>query len=38
MTFTLGSNDRKDYSFAPVAEPTEEQKKLYNQYLNAELK
>ncbi len=38
ITFTLGSNTRKDYSFASVAEPTDEQKKLYNQYLNAELK
>lgn len=37
IVFTLGSNPRKDYSFVPVAEPTDEQKKLYNQYLNAEL-
>jgi len=37
ITFTLGTSDRKDYSFAAVDAPTEEQKKLYNQYLNAEL-
>ena len=38
ITFTLGANNRKEYSFEAVAEPTDEQKKLYNQYLNAELK
>jgi len=38
IVFTLGANDRKDYSFSAVDAPTDLQKKLYNQYLNAELK
>lgn len=37
ITFTLGSNLRKEYSFAPVASPTAEQRRLYNSYLSAEL-
>lgn len=37
VNFTLGSNTRSDYSFVPVAAPTDEQKKLYNGYLNADL-
>jgi predicted metalloprotease with PDZ domain len=37
ITFTLGSDTRKDYDFVPVAEPTDDQKRLYKQYLNAEL-
>jgi predicted metalloprotease with PDZ domain len=37
VMFTLGSNDRKDYSFERVAEPTEQQRKLYREYLNADL-
>ncbi|MEP6945621.1 MAG: PDZ domain-containing protein [Acidobacteriota bacterium] len=37
IDFTLGANTQKDYSFAPVATPTDEQKKLYNGYLNADL-
>ncbi|MBP9110614.1 MAG: M61 family metallopeptidase, partial [Pyrinomonadaceae bacterium] len=37
MTFTLGSNDRREYSFATVAEPTEAQQKLYRSYFNADL-
>ena len=37
ITFTLGSNDRREYSFAPVAEPTEMQQKLYRSYFNADL-
>lgn len=37
IIFTLGTNDRKDYSFTAVTDPTQDQKKLYNQYLNAEL-
>ena len=37
MTFTLGSNLRKDYSFSPVDNPTAEQRRLYQSYLNAEL-
>jgi predicted metalloprotease with PDZ domain len=36
ITFTLGSDTRKDYSFAPVEQPTEDQKRLYKQYLNAD--
>ncbi len=37
ITFTLGTNGRKDYQFSRLAEPTDEQKKLYNAYLNADL-
>ncbi len=37
ITFTLGSDVRKQYNFTPVAEPTEEQKKLYQQYLISDL-
>ena len=37
ITFTLGTNSRTDHSFTAVESPTEEQKKLYKQYLNAEL-
>ncbi len=37
ITFTLGSDTRKDYDFSPVAEPTDDQKRLYKQYLNADL-
>ncbi len=37
IMFTLGSDPRKDYEFSPVAEPTDEQKKLFQQYFNAEL-
>ena len=37
ITFTLGTDNRKTYDFTRVTEPTEEQKKLYKQYLNAEL-
>jgi len=37
FTFTLGGNDRREYSFAPVAEPTEAQQKLYRSYFNADL-
>ena len=37
ITFKLGSDARKDYSFAPVAEPTDDQKRLYKQYLNSDL-
>ena len=38
ISFTLGSNIRKDYKIAPVADPTELQRKLYRDYLNADLK
>lgn len=37
VDFILGASTRKDYSFAPVTAPTDEQKKLYNGYLNANL-
>lgn len=37
LTFTLGGNVRKDFAFERVAEPTEQQKKLYREYLNADL-
>jgi predicted metalloprotease with PDZ domain len=37
IILTLRNNSHKTYEFAPVAEPTEEQKKLYKQYLNADL-
>lgn len=37
VPFTLGSNTRKEYEFAPVAEPTDEQKRLYHDYMNADL-
>ena len=34
---TLGANTRTEYKFEPLAGPTDEQKKLYNAYLNADL-
>lgn len=37
VAFKLGSNNRKDYSFGVIAEPTDLQKKLYRDYLNADL-
>lgn len=37
IDFTLGNNERKDYTFARVDSPTDEQKRLYHGYLNAEL-
>ncbi len=37
INFTLGTNARMEYQFSRVAEPTEMQKKLYNEYLNADL-
>lgn len=37
MPLKLGANPRKEYSFASVAAPTDAQKKLYNDYLNADL-
>ncbi len=37
ISFTLGSDNRKEYSFQPVSEPSDTQKKLYKQYLNANL-
>jgi predicted metalloprotease with PDZ domain len=37
IPFKLGSNLRKDYDFSFVDGPTEDQKRLYKQYLNADL-
>lgn len=38
INFTLGGNPRREYSFDAVTEPTEQHRKLYRDYLNAELK
>ena len=37
VAFKLGSNNRKEYSFGVISEPTDLQKKLYRDYLNADL-
>jgi predicted metalloprotease with PDZ domain len=37
IDFTLGNNERRDYEFVPLASPSDEQKRLYREYLNAEL-
>ncbi|MBA2333550.1 MAG: M61 family metallopeptidase [Blastocatellia bacterium] len=37
MPFTLGSDPRNEYAFSPVNTPTDEQKRLYRGYLNADL-
>ncbi|MEO8043224.1 MAG: PDZ domain-containing protein, partial [Acidobacteriota bacterium] len=37
VTFKLGANMRADYSFIPVDNPSDEQKKLYADYMKAEL-
>ena len=37
VNFTLGSDPRKDHDLVPVAAPTDEQKRLYRAYLNADL-
>jgi len=37
VPFTLGTDTRKNYEFTKVAAPTDDQKRLYQQYLNAEL-
>jgi len=37
IDFTLGANLRQDYNFAPVANPTEQQRKLYHDFFNADL-
>ena len=37
IDFTLGSNTRRDYSFASVANPTDLQRRLYRDYMNNEL-
>ncbi len=38
VAFKLGSSTRASYSFKRVAQPTDEQRKLYQDYLKAELK
>jgi predicted metalloprotease with PDZ domain len=38
ITFTLGENRSQDYDLTPVSAPTEEQKKLYKEYLLADLR
>jgi predicted metalloprotease with PDZ domain len=37
MDITLGTDTRKDYSFDPVENPNDTQKRLYREYLNNEL-
>lgn len=37
ITITLRKNTRTDYAFSPLPDPTEVQKKLYHDYLNADL-
>jgi len=37
INFTLGENARKEYAFIAVANPTEQQRRLYREYLNDEL-
>jgi len=37
IEFTLGENLRKDYAIVPVANPTEQQRRLYRDYMNHEL-
>ena len=37
VDFTLGANLLTDYDLVPVAAPTDDQKKLYHAYLNADL-
>ncbi len=37
VTFKLGANTRAAFSFRPVEQPTDEQKKLYRDYMKTEL-
>ena len=37
VNFVLGANLRQEYSLAPVDSPTEQQRKLYREYLRSEL-
>jgi predicted metalloprotease with PDZ domain len=37
IDLVLGTNTRKEYSFSPVASPTDLQRRLYKEYLNADL-
>ncbi len=38
VTFKLGANTRADYSFKPVDQPSDDQRRLYRDYLKTELK
>jgi predicted metalloprotease with PDZ domain len=38
MDFTLGESKRESFSFSAVSNPTDEQKRLYREYMNAELR
>jgi predicted metalloprotease with PDZ domain len=37
VTFKLGANMRADYSFKPVAQPSDDQRRLYRDYMKTEL-
>jgi predicted metalloprotease with PDZ domain len=37
VDFVLGSNTREEFTFKPVASPSDQQKRLYRQYLGADL-
>jgi predicted metalloprotease with PDZ domain len=37
MTITAGSNERANFKFVPVDDPTDEQRRLYRQFLGSEL-
>jgi predicted metalloprotease with PDZ domain len=37
IDFTLGSNTRKEFSFVPVDQPSEQQQRLYRQYLGRDM-
>lgn len=37
IDFVLGENPRKEYSFVQVTNPTDQQRKLYREYMDAEL-
>jgi hypothetical protein len=37
IDFALGENTRKEFSFVTVAKPTEQQRRLYREYMHNEL-
>jgi len=37
IDFVLGDNTRREYSFSPVANPTEQQRRLYRDYMKSDL-
>jgi predicted metalloprotease with PDZ domain len=37
IELTLGENLRRDYSFVPVADPTDQQRRLYHDYMQSDL-